>query len=126
MKKQIQTKNAPQAVGPYSQAISANGFLFISGQIPLTPDNKILENATIEEQTKLVLNNIANILKEENLTLDHIVKTEILLKDIKDFAKVNEVYKTFFNAPYPARATYEVSKLPLDSSIEIAAIATYN
>ena len=125
IKKEIKTNKAPQAIGPYSQAIEAGGLIFVSGQIPIDyKTNTFVENADITQQTKIVLNNIKAILKKAGLELNNIVKTEIFLNDINDFKAVNKVYGKFFNEnPQPARQTVEVSNLPLNSKIEIACIA---
>ena len=122
MKKQIISNNAPQAIGPYSQAIEANNTVFLSGQIPLNPKTGELQT-DIEEATRLVLNNIQAVLKEAGLTLANVVKTTVFLKDLNDFTKMNAVYQTFFTAPYPARSTVEVAKLPRGSVVEIECIA---
>ena len=118
----INSKDAPQAIGPYSQAIlTNNNMLFISGQIPMDLSGNIPE--TIEEQTKQVLRNIHAILVESNFTVDNIVKTTIFLSDMSNFTKVNAIYATFFKDKFPARSTVEVSKLPKDVMVEIETIA---
>jgi len=122
MKKQITCKDAPAAVGPYSQGILANGMLFISGQLPL--DAKTGEMAEgISAQTRQILENIKSIVTEAGGSMDNIVRCGVFLKNMDDFAEMNEVYKEFFNAPAPARTTVEVSRLPKDPRIEIEAIA---
>lgn len=122
--KKITTDQAPQAVGPYSQAIHAGSYLFISGQIAIDPTQGKLIGTSIEEQTLQVLNNIEAILAAEGLTLEHVIKTEVYMKDLKDFAQMNAVYAEKFTYPIkPARATIQVSKLPLDALIEISCIA---
>jgi len=122
MKKQIICNNAPAAAGPYSQAILANGMLFIAGQIPI--DGKTGEMAEgISAQTRQVLENIKAIVTEAGGSMDNIVRCGVFLKDMDDFAEMNEVYKGFFNAPAPARTTVEVSRLPKDPLVEIDAIA---
>lgn len=125
MKTIINTNGAPQAIGPYSQAIKANGFLFISGQIPLDPVSGQIVYGGIESQTYQVLNNLKAILAHEGLLFDHVVKTTVFLKDMEDFAAVNKVYAQYFTNEPPARACVQVAKLPRDVSVEIEAIAVY-
>ena len=120
--KVIKTLEAPAAIGPYSQAIKANGFLFISGQIPLTPNGELVGD-DIKTQTKQVLKNLKSILKEANLSLKDAVKTTIFLKNMDDFSVVNEIYAQAFKEHKPARSTIEISKLPKDVLIEIELIA---
>lgn len=120
--KVIKTLEAPAAIGPYSQAIKANGFLFISGQIPLTPNGE-LAGDDIKTQTKQVLKNLKSILKEADLSLKDTVKTTIFLKNMDDFSIVNEIYEQAFKEHKPARSTIEISKLPKDVLIEIELIA---
>ena len=123
MKRVIATANAPAAVGPYSQAIEANGILFISGQIPVDPKvGKIVEGG-ITEQTEQVLKNIGAILKEAGLDYSHVVKTTCLLSDMANFVPMNEVYAKYFTGDKPARAAFGVVKLPLGAMVEIEAIA---
>ncbi|WP_462113225.1 RidA family protein [Campylobacter concisus] len=124
MKKQISTKNAPQAIGPYSQAISSNGFLFISGQLGVTPAGEFA-GSSVEVQAEQSLENLKNILAEAGLNFDNVVKTTIFLADMADFAKVNTVYAKFFKEPYPARSTVAVKTLPKDALVEIELIAAY-
>ncbi len=122
MKRVIATTNAPKAVGPYSQAIEANGFLFISGQIPLIPaTGEIPEGITA--QTKQVMENIGNILKEAGYEYSHVVKCTCLLSDMDNFKAMNEVYGSYFTENQPARAAFGVVKLPLGVLIEIECIA---
>ncbi|MCX6198307.1 MAG: RidA family protein [Bacteroidetes bacterium] len=124
MNKQIiQTENAPAAIGPYSQAVKAGGFLFLSGQIAIDPVTGNLEQADIETETHRVMKNIAAILEQANLKFENIVKATIFLKSMDDFAKVNSVYSTYFKSDFPARETVEVSRLPKNVSIEISVIA---
>lgn len=122
LKKEIQTNNAPQAIGPYSQAIDAGELIFISGQIPLDPETMEIVPGGIEEQTKQVMKNIQAICEAAKLTLDHVVKFTIYVTDLTDFHALNETYRLFLNAPYPARATIEVSELPKGVKLEIDAI----
>ncbi len=123
MKKAIQIEGAPAPIGPYSQAILFNNSLYISGQIPLNPFTGELEINSIEESTKRVIENIKALLKEAGMTLDNVVKCSIFLKDMNDFAAMNAVYASFFDAVPPARETVQVSKLPMDVPIEISCIA---
>lgn len=120
--KVIKTLEAPAAIGPYSQAIKANGFLFVSGQIPLTPNGELVGD-DIKAQTKQVLKNLKAILKEADLSLKDTVKTTIFLKSMDDFSIVNEIYAQAFKEHKPARSTIEISKLPKDVLIEIELIA---
>jgi 2-iminobutanoate/2-iminopropanoate deaminase len=119
----ISTDKAPKAIGPYSQAIVANGMVFVSGQIPLDPASGQLIGGTIADQTHRVLQNISQILESANSMLAHTVKTTVYLKDMSDFEEMNRVYGEYFTAHKPARATVQVSRLPKDVSIEIDAIA---
>jgi 2-iminobutanoate/2-iminopropanoate deaminase len=122
--KAIHTDQAPKAIGPYSQAVAAGPFLFVSGQIPIDPQTGALCGETIEEQTVQVLNNIEAILYAAGLTLADVVKTEVYLKDMQDFAKVNALYAARFSHPIkPARQAMQVAQLPLDVRIEISCIA---
>ena len=117
MKKEIKTDDAPQAIGTYSQAIATENLLFISGQIPLDPKTMNLVDG-IENQIRQTFLNIENILKREKLTFENVVKLTILLVDLDNFELVNEVMADLFKKPYPARAAYEVSKLPKNSLVE--------
>ena len=118
----IETKNAPKAIGTYSQAVKVNGFLFISGQIPLDPSTMELVEG-IENQINQVFENINQILKADGMDFSNVVKLSVLLEDLSHFEKVNEIMASIFSKPYPARAAYEVSKLPKGSSVEIETIA---
>ena len=118
----IETENAPTAIGTYSQAVKVNGFLFISGQIPLDPSTMELVEG-IENQINQVFENINQILKADGMDFSNVVKLSVLLKDLSHFEKVNEIMANIFSKPYPARAAYEVSKLPKGSSVEIETIA---
>lgn len=120
----VETEHAPQAIGPYSQAVFAGPFLYISGQIPIDPKTGILSASTIEAQTEQVLDNIEAILHAAGCHFEHVVKTEIYLKDMQDFAVVNALYaRRFSHAVKPARQTMQVAKLPMDARIEISCIA---
>jgi len=118
----IETDNAPKAIGTYSQAVKVNGFLFISGQIPLDPSTMELVEG-IENQINQVFENINQILKADGMDFSNVVKLSVLLEDLSHFEKVNEIMANIFSKPYPARAAYEVSKLPKGSSVEIETIA---
>ena len=118
----IETDNAPKAIGTYSQAVKVNGFLFISGQIPLDPSTMELVEG-IENQINQVFENINQILKADGMDFSNIVKLSVLLEDLSHFEKVNEIMASIFSKPFPARAAYEVSKLPKGSSVEIETIA---
>ncbi|MCH5585851.1 RidA family protein [Shimazuella sp. AN120528] len=118
----IQTNNAPQALGPYSQAVQIGNFLFASGQIPLTPAG-VLITGDIKEQTHQVLKNIIEVLKEADATLENVVKATIFIKNMDDFSAINEVYGEYFDTHKPARSTVEVARLPKDAGIEIEVIA---
>ena len=118
----IETDNAPKAIGTYSQAVKVNGFLFISGQIPLDPSTMELVEG-IENQINQVFENINQILKADGMDFSNVVKLSVLLEDLSHFENVNEIMASIFSKPYPARAAYEVSKLPKGSSVEIETIA---
>ena len=118
----VETENAPKAIGTYSQAVKVNGFLFISGQIPLDPSKMELVEG-IENQINQVFENINQILKADGMDFSNVVKLSVLLEDLSHFEKVNEIMASIFSKPYPARAAYEVSKLPKGSSVEIETIA---
>lgn len=122
-KKIICTEKAPKAVGPYSQAVEANGFIFISGQIPIDPSTGKVVEGGIKEQTEQVLKNIGAILKEAGLDYKNVVKTTCLLSDMDNFAAMNEVYSRYFTSEMPARAAYGVVRLPLGVMVEIECIA---
>ncbi|WP_223589104.1 RidA family protein [Neobacillus bataviensis] len=118
----ISTKNAPRAIGPYSQAVKIGEFLFISGQLPINPvTNEMPE--TITEQAKQSLENVKAILEEAGSDLHHVVKTTVFLDDMNAFTQVNEVYQSYFSGNYPARSAIEVARLPKDASVEIEVIA---
>ncbi len=119
----ISTTNAPAAIGPYSQAIKANGFIFVSGQLPLNPQTGALSDASIEEQTALVMKNISAILQEAGSDLSKVVKTTILVADLGNFSAINDTYGKFFEKNPPARACFQAAKLPKGAQIEIEVIA---
>ena len=118
----ISTTNAPQAIGPYSQAVKTNNLMFISGQIPMDPTTGDLVEGSIEDEANQVLKNLKSICEAAGYSLDDAVKITIFLTDIGNFAVVNDVMKEHFSEPYPARATVEVSGLPLGVNVEIEAI----
>ena len=122
----ISTENAPQAIGPYSQAVKAGGLMFISGQIPLNPETGDLVSGSIEDEANQVLQNIKSICEAAGHGMEDIVKITIFLTDLGNFATVNEVMKKHFSEPYPARATVEISGLPLGVNVEIEAIVSTN
>ena len=121
--KAISTNNAPAAIGPYSQAIEANGFIYASGQLPINPATGAFPEGGRKEQTRQSLLNAQAILKEAGSDLNKVVKTTVLLADIADFAAMNEVYASFFEAPYPARSAFAVRDLPKGALVEIEMIA---
>jgi 2-iminobutanoate/2-iminopropanoate deaminase len=123
MKEIIATQNAPKAIGPYSQAIKANGLVFLSGQIPLDPQSGELVAGSIQVQTERVLENLKAVLQAARLSFDHVVKTTVFVKDLADFTHMNEVYGKYFGTNPPARSTVEVACLPRDARVEIEAIA---
>jgi len=123
MRQAISTDRGPQAIGPYSQAIRANGFIFISGQIPLDPATGKIVEGDIAQQTARVLDNLKGIVEAAGSSLERVVRTTVYLKDIGDFAAMNEVYARYFSAEPPARSTVEVARLPRDARIEMDLIA---
>jgi len=123
MKQKIETTNAPAALGPYSQAVMAGNTLYISGQVPIVPETGEFAGDDIKIQTEQALKNIKAILTEAGADMSNVVKTTVLLKDMADFAVMNEIYATFFTGIYPARATYQVCALPKNALIEIEAVA---
>ncbi len=123
MREVIATMQAPAAIGPYSQAIKANGFVFASGQIPIDPATGSVIVGGIADQTQRVLNNVSEILKAAGTSLDKVVKTTVFLKNMTDFAPMNEVYSKFFTGAPPARSTVEVARLPKDVLVEIEVVA---
>ena len=121
-KKIISTDKAPAAIGPYSQAVEAGGFIYASGQIPIDPATGNIPEG-IEAQAKQALTNVKNLIEAAGITLDDVVKTSVFIKDMGDFAKVNEIYATFFTKDYPARSCVEVARLPKDVLIEVEVVA---
>ena len=117
--KAINTTNAPAAIGPYSQAIEANGTVYVSGQLPIDPSTGQFAEGGIQAEARQSLTNIKNILSEVGLGMQNVVKVTVLLADISNFAAVNEVYAEFFQAPYPARSAFAVAALPKGANVEI-------
>ncbi|XP_015898337.2 reactive Intermediate Deaminase A, chloroplastic [Ziziphus jujuba] len=124
IKEAVKTDKAPAALGPYSQAIKANNFLYVSGVLGLIPETGKFVSDNVEDQTEQVLKNMGEILKAGGAGYSSVVKTTIMLADLKDFKKVNEIYAKYFPSPAPARSTYQVAALPLDAKIEIECIAS--
>ncbi len=122
MKKIIQTPDAPAPIGPYSQAVAAGNMLFVSGQIAIDPASGQLILDSIEAETRQVMKNIGAILQQAGAGYQHIVKTGIFLRDMNDFAKVNEIYGSYFTSDFPARETVQVSRLPKDVNVEISVV----
>ena len=123
MRERVQTDQAPAAIGPYSQAIRAGGFVFVSGQIPIDPATGQFVSGGVGEQTRQVLKNLSAVLEAAGSGLDKVVKTTVFLQDMKEFAEMNEVYATFFPDAPPARATVAAAGLPRDARVEIEAVA---
>ena len=119
----IHTDAAPAAVGPYSQAISANGFVYTAGQVPLVPETGALIEGDIQVQTRQALTNLQAVLQAAGSDLAHVVKTTVFLNDMDDFSAMNEIYAEFFGENPPARSAVEVARLPLDAQVEIEAVA---
>lgn len=123
MKKIVFSESAPKAIGPYSQGVKANGFLFVSGQLPVEEASGEFPGGGIEAQTRQSIENLKAILAAENLTLDSVVKTTVFLKDMNDFAAMNTVYTKYFTKDCPARACIQVARLPKDALVEIELVA---
>ena len=122
MRKPVSTQDAPQAIGPYSQAIKANGFVFVSGQTPMDPSGNVIQG-DISVQTETALQNIAAILKAAGSSMAKVVQSRVFLKNMGEFAAMNAVYGRHFQAPYPARTTIEAARLPKDVLVEIDVVA---
>lgn len=120
---EIKASQAPAAIGPYSQAIQAGGTIYVSGQLPINPATGEFAGADIRAQARQSLENIKAILAAAGTDMAHVVKTTVLLQDMADFAAMNEVYAEYFSEPYPARAAFQVAKLPKDALVEIEAVA---
>lgn len=125
MKEAVYTKNAPEAIGPYSQAVKAGGFLYVSGQLPVDPATGAFAGEDIKAQTEQSLKNIQAILAEAGLTMDSVVKTTVFLKDMGEFSAMNEIYSSYFTGVCPARAAVQVACLPKDARVEIEAVAVF-
>ena len=123
MKKAVHTNNGPAAIGPYSQAVVANGFVFLSGQLPINPETGLFPEGGVKAQTLQSINNIKAILAEEGLTLSDVVKTTVFLADMGDFGEMNAVYADCFEGPFPARSAVAVKDLPKGALVEIECIA---
>ncbi len=123
MKKEIRTEKAPGAIGPYSQAVEAGGMIYTSGMIPIDPETGELVTGSVEQQAKQAISNLKNLLEAAGSSIDKVVKTVVFIKDMEDFAKINEVYARYFSQPYPARSCVEVARLPKDVAVEIEAVA---
>ncbi len=121
--KALHSEKAPKALGPYSQAICAGGFVFASGQVPIDPATGEFAKGGIKEQTKQSLTNVTNVLAEAGIDLSHVVKTTVFLSDMANFAAMNEVYSTFFSEPFPARSAVAVKTLPKNALVEIEVVA---
>ena len=121
--KVLHSDHAPKALGPYSQAIEVNGFIFTSGQIPIDPATDKFVTGGIKEQTRQSLTNVQNVLKEADIDLSHVVKTTVFLSDMDNFAEMNEVYAEFFVQPFPARSAVAVKTLPNGAWVEIECVA---
>ena len=120
----VSSNDAPQAIGPYSSALRVGSLLFVSGQVPVDPDTGAMVEGTIGDQTRRVLLNMQALVEAAGLTMAHVVRTTVYLADMNDFGAMNEVYRTFFTEPFPARSTVQAARLPRDSRIEIDAIAS--
>ena len=125
MRKHVTSADAPKPIGPYSQGVVAGGFMFVSGQIPIDPRTNELVEGGIEVQTEQVLKNLMAVLKEAKMGPENVVKTSVFLSDLKDFAKMNEVYARYLGKEPPARSTIQAAGLPRGVKIEIDAIAAY-
>lgn len=122
--KALHSLQAPKALGPYSQAIVAGGFVFASGQVPIDPKTGEFVEGGIKEQTKQALTNVSHVLAEAGIDLTHVVKTTVFLSDMNNFGAMNEVYSTFFKEPFPARSAVAVKTLPKDALVEVEVVAT--
>ena len=123
MNKAVHTDKAPAAIGPYSQAVQAGNTIYVSGQIPIVPENGELIEGGIQEQTRQSLTNISNILAAAGYSMKDVVKTTVLLADIADFGAMNAVYAEFFTEPYPARAAFQAAAIPKGAKVEIECVA---
>lgn len=119
--KEIKTTNAPAAIGPYSQAIVSGNLLFTSGQIPINPETGEIPDGVVA-QARQALTNVKNLIEASGASIDNVIKTSVFIKDMNDFAKINEIYAEFFTEPYPARSCVEVARLPKDVLLEVETI----
>jgi 2-iminobutanoate/2-iminopropanoate deaminase len=126
VKQPFSSDDAPRAIGPYSQAVRVGDLLFLSGQVPLDPATGQMIEGDISAQTRRVMDNLGAVLKRAGLSFAQVARTTIFLADMSDFAKVNEVYGSYFTEPFPARATVQVARLPKDARVEIDAIASFS
>lgn len=126
MKKEIRTLNAPEPIGPFSQAVVAGNLIFVSAQFARDPSTNNFKMENIEAETKQVMENLQAILKEAGVDFNNVVKASIFLKDMNEYPRVNAVYSSYFNAPYPARETIQVGDLPMHVNVEISLIAVKN
>lgn len=123
MKEKLETTNAPAAIGPYSQAVKRDGLVFVSGQLPIDPKTGRFPSEDVSAQTRQSLENVRAILREGGYEMENVLKTTVLLQDMDDFAAMNEVYAQYFSEPYPARAAFQVAKLPKGAKVEIEVVA---
>ena len=123
MKTEISTKNAPAAIGPYSQAIEANGMVYTSGMIPIDPQTGELVTGGVEQQAEQVFSNLRALIEASGSSMDKLVKTVVFIKNMDDFGKINAIYEKYFTEPYPARSCVEVARLPKDVALEAEAVA---
>lgn len=122
MKKEINTKKAPAAIGPYSQAIEAGNLIFTSGMIPIDPETGELVTESVEAQAEQALTNLKNLIEASGASMDKVVKTVVFISDMENFGKINEIYEKYFTAPYPARSCVQAARLPKDVAVEIEAV----
>jgi len=122
MKKEISTKNAPAAIGPYSQAIEVNGMVYTSGMIPINPQTGELVTGSVEEQAEQAFSNLKALVEASGSSMDKVVKTVVFIKNMDDFGKINAIYEKYFTEPYPARSCVEVARLPKDVALEVEAV----
>ncbi|HJA11609.1 MAG TPA: RidA family protein [Candidatus Mediterraneibacter merdipullorum] len=123
MKEKLETTNAPAAIGPYSQAVKRDGLVFVSGQLPIDPKTGRFPSEDVSAQTRQSLENVRAILREGGYEMENVLKTTVFLQDMDDFAAMNEVYAQYFSEPYPARAAFQVAKLPKGAKVEIEVVA---
>jgi endoribonuclease L-PSP, putative len=119
---EISTKNAPAAIGPYSQAVEVNGMIYTSGMIPINPQTGELVDGTVEEQAEQAFSNLKALVEAAGCSMGHVVKTVVFIKNMDDFSKINAIYEKYFVKPYPARSCVEVARLPKDVALEVEAI----